>query len=87
MYDVFKWVSDALGALIMQLVPMNSVFLGISYIIESHIAERARVRYFFDDVYKQKTITQQANKQVQDPKGSTASSTNTIDKIKLTSRS
>lgn len=87
MYDVFKWVSDALGGLIMQLVPMNSVFLGISYIIESHIAERARVRYFFDDVYKQKTITQQANKQVLDPKGSTASSTNMIDKIKFTSRS
>ena len=73
MYDVFRWVSDALGDLIVQLVPMNSTFLGISYIIESHVAERARVRYYFDDVYKQKTSSQQSNTQVKDPTGSTAS--------------
>jgi hypothetical protein len=73
MYEVFRWVSDALGDLIVQLVPMNSTFLGISYIIESHVAERARVRYYFDDVYKQKTSSQQSSAQVKDPTGSTAS--------------
>jgi hypothetical protein len=53
---------------------MNSVFLGISYIIESHVAERARVKYGFDVVYKEKTTTEQAQRQVIDPVGSTASS-------------
>ncbi len=72
MYDVFKWVSDSLGGLIVQLVPMNSVFLGISYIIESHVAERARVRYYFDSVYKQKTTVEQTQKQISDPQGSTS---------------
>lgn len=76
MYDVFRWVSDALGDLILQLVPMNSTFLGISYIIESHVAERARVKYYFDDVYKQKTTTQQSSSQVQDPQGGTSQTPN-----------
>jgi len=70
MYEVFRWVSDALGGLIIQLVPMNSVFLGISYIVESHIAERARVRYYFDSVYKQKTQTEKYQKSVNDIVGS-----------------
>ena len=72
MYEVFRWVSDALGGLIVQLVPMNSVFLGISYIVESHIAERARVRYYFDSVYKQKTQTEKYQKSVSDVAGSTS---------------
>jgi hypothetical protein len=52
MYDVFKWVSEALGDLIHQLVPINSVFLGISYVVESHIGERAKVKYYFDNQYR-----------------------------------
>ena len=76
MYDVFKWVSDSLGSLILQVVPMNSVFLGISYIIESHIAERSRVRYSFDSVYKKKTVQEISAKSVNDVAGSTASNIN-----------
>jgi hypothetical protein len=30
---------------------MNSVFLGIAYIVESHVAERSRVKYSFDKQY------------------------------------
>jgi hypothetical protein len=78
MYEVFKWVSDSLGGLIVQLVPMNSTFLGISYIIESHIAERARVKYNFDSVYKTKTVVEQSQKNVQDPAGSTSQAQNTL---------
>jgi hypothetical protein len=76
MYEVFKWVSDSLGGLIMQVVPMNSVFLGVSYIIESHIAERAKVRYTFDSVYKQKTSQENAAKSVQDITGGTSTDVN-----------
>ena len=76
MYEVFKWVSDSLGSLIMQVVPMNSVFLGVSYIIESHIAERAKVRYTFDSVYKQKTSQEAAAKSVQDITGGTSTDVN-----------
>jgi hypothetical protein len=72
MYDVFKWVSDSLGGLIVQLVPMNSVFLGISYIVESHVAERARVKYGFDAVYKEKTTVEKTQKNVNDTQGSTS---------------
>ena len=51
MYEVFNWVSKSLGDLVAQLVPMNSVFLGIAYIVESHVAERSRVKYSFDKQY------------------------------------
>lgn len=66
MYDVFKWVSDSLGSLIVQIVPMNSVFLGVSYVVESHVAERARIKYTFDSVYKEKTVTQHRDRSVND---------------------
>lgn len=58
MYEVFNWVSRALGDLIGQLIPMNSVYLGVSYVVESHVAERARVRYFFDRQYVSSTATE-----------------------------
>ena len=51
MYEVFNWVSKSLGELIAQLIPMNSVYLGIAYIVESHVAERSRVKYSFDKRY------------------------------------
>jgi hypothetical protein len=76
MYEVFKWVSDSLGSLIVQVVPMNSVFLGVSYIIESHIAERSKVKYTFDSVYKQKTTQEVADKQVKDIAGATSNDVN-----------
>jgi hypothetical protein len=37
---------------------MNSVYLGVSYVVESHVAERARVRYFFDRQYVSSTATE-----------------------------
>ena len=89
MYDVFKWVSDSLGGLIVQLVPMNSVFLGISYIVEPHVAERARVKYYFDSVYKEKTNMESSLKGVTDLAGSTSSdvsSTAATNSLNITSR-
>lgn len=82
MYEVFKWVSDSLGELIDQLVPMNSTFLGISYIVESHVAERARVRYFFDSVYKQKDSVEKMAKEVNDFSGATSKDSNSASSVK-----
>ena len=74
MYDVFKWVSDALGDLIQQLVPINSVFLGISYVVESHIGERAKVKYYFDNQYRDLSYRVAAASAVNDFNASTSTS-------------
>lgn len=74
MYDVFKWVSDALGDLIHQLVPINSVFLGISYVVESHIGERAKVKYYFDNQYRDLSYRAAVESTVNDFSASTSTS-------------
>ena len=37
--------------LINQLIPRKTKFLGINFVIESHVLERNRFRYLFDDMY------------------------------------
>jgi hypothetical protein len=48
---MFKWFDTALGSLIEQLVPKKAKFLGVNFVVESHVLERNRFRYLFDDIY------------------------------------
>ena len=50
-FDMYKWFNSALGILVHQLIPRKTKFLGINFVIESHVLERNRFRYLFDDIY------------------------------------
>lgn len=48
-YDVFRWVDVALTDLVESILPKRTKFMGINYIIEPHILERAKFRYRFQE--------------------------------------
>ena len=50
-FDLYKWFNTSLGALIEQMIPRKTKFLGINFVIESHVLERNRFRYLFDEIY------------------------------------
>jgi len=52
-FDFFKWFDTALGSLIEQVIPRKTKFMGINFVIESHVLERHRFRYLFDEIYLQ----------------------------------
>lgn len=49
-YDVFRWVDTALSQMIASLLPKRTLFLGINYIIEPHILERGKMKYYSDEM-------------------------------------
>ena len=50
-FDMYKWFNSSIGMIIEQLIPRKTKFLGVNFIIESHVLERNRFRYLFDDIY------------------------------------
>ena len=47
----FKWFDNNFGMLIEKLVPRTTEFLGINFVIESHMLERHRFEYKQADVH------------------------------------
>ncbi len=50
-FDLFKWFDSSYTELISNLMPKKTQFLGINYTIESHMLERHRMRYLYDQQY------------------------------------
>ena len=50
-FDMYRWFNTSLGSIIEQLIPRKTKFLGINFVIESHVLERNRFRYLFDEIY------------------------------------
>ena len=50
-FDMYKWFNTALGTIIEQVIPRKTKFLGINFVIESHVLERNKFRYLFDEIY------------------------------------
>ena len=48
---IFKWFDDAYTKIIRQLLPKKTKYMGTNFIIESHMLERNRFKYLFDDIY------------------------------------
>ena len=48
---IFKWFDDAYTKIIKQLLPKKTKYMGTNFIIESHMLERNRFKYLFDDIY------------------------------------
>ena len=51
LFEFYKWFDDSLSLLIERLIPSTTTFLGINFVIESHIFERAKMKYSNSDVY------------------------------------
>jgi len=50
-FELYKWFNTSLGSIIEQLIPRKSKFLGINFVVESHMIERSKFRYLFDEIY------------------------------------
>jgi len=47
----YKWVDDTIGFLINRMIPSNTSFHGMNFVIESHMLERSKLRYLQEDIY------------------------------------
>ena len=54
----FTWFDQAFTQLISSFIPLRVNFLGVNHVIESHVLERHKARYYYDDQYlvNRKTI-------------------------------
>ena len=50
-FEFFKWFDTSMGEIIERLIPSKTNFLGVNYVIESHMLERAKFNYNYSDVY------------------------------------
>jgi hypothetical protein len=48
-YDIFRWVDTALSSMIEQTLSTRTKFLGIIYVVEPHILERSKMRYYYEE--------------------------------------
>ena len=50
-FDFFKWFDTTFTSIIAQIIPRKAEFLGVNYVIESHVLERHRFKYQGQDIY------------------------------------
>ena len=50
-FEFFKWFDKSASHIIENLVPRKTKFLGVNFVIESHMLERAKFNYGYEDVY------------------------------------
>ena len=49
--DFYKWFDDSLSMIIEQMLPRNTKYMGVNFVIESHALERPKMRYLQGDIY------------------------------------
>jgi hypothetical protein len=49
-YQVFRWVDTALSQMISAALPKRTRFSGMNYVIEPHILERGKVKYYSEEM-------------------------------------
>lgn len=50
-FEFFKWFDMSIGMFIRQLIPRKTRYLGTNFVIESHMLERPKYDYKYEDVY------------------------------------
>ena len=50
-FEFFKWFDSSIGSIIEELIPRKTKFMGLNFVIESHMLERAKLGYSYEDVY------------------------------------
>lgn len=48
---IFKWIDNAFTDLVFSIVPRSTNFMGINFIYESHVLERNKMKYLYDEIY------------------------------------
>jgi len=54
-FEFFKWIDGSIGMIIESLIPRKTKFLGMNYVIESHMLERSKFQYGYSDIYLAET--------------------------------
>ena len=49
--SLFKWIDNSFTDAIYSIVPRSTNFLGINFVYESHVLERNKFRYIYDEIY------------------------------------
>jgi len=49
--SIFKWIDNSFTDLVFSMMPRSTNFLGINFIYESHVLERNKMKYLFDEIY------------------------------------
>jgi len=50
-FEFFKWFDSTMGMMIERLVPRKTKFLGVNFVVESHMFERAKYHHAYHDMY------------------------------------
>jgi len=50
-FEFYKWIDGSIGAIIENLIPRKTNFLGMNFVIESHMLERSKFQYGYSDMY------------------------------------
>jgi hypothetical protein len=50
-FNFFKWFDTNIGTFVQQLIPKKTKFNGTNFIIESHMLERPKFKYIYEDQY------------------------------------
>ena len=50
-FEFYQWFNTNMGKFIEQLLPRKTKFKGINYVIQSHMLERPKLEYHFEDIY------------------------------------
>jgi hypothetical protein len=46
-----RWFDSSIGKIIEQFIPLNTRFLGVNLVVESHMLERHKMKYHWGDIY------------------------------------
>jgi len=50
-FEFYKWFDTNIGTFVSQLIPRKTKFIGTNFVVESHMLERPKLEYLFQDIY------------------------------------
>lgn len=50
-FEFYKWFDTNIGTFVSQLIPRKTKFIGTNFVVESHMLERSKLEYYFQDIY------------------------------------
>ena len=50
-FEFYRWFDTSIGSFIEQLIPRKTRFFGTNFVVESHMLERPKMQYNFNDIY------------------------------------
>lgn len=50
-FEFYKWFDTNIGTFVSQLLPRKTKFIGTNFVVESHMLERPKMEYLFQDIY------------------------------------